>query len=127
MQENNPLEIKEPHLLAHHLELDELFALNELEYEAEYYFEPNPKMNATVSYFVNINGRLRSGFILNKGKKINFKGAIFKDETVRHMEIEGFSRKQIEDEGPIFASAPSVEAFFCMLCFPIINDLILLD
>ena len=126
---DNPLNIQEPKLLAYYHEVNRLFALNNLPFESEYHLEPDPKFNSSVSYFTEINGVVRGGFILHKkgkGKsRGRFGGVILKGEVVRHLEMEGFTQEQIGSDCPIFASAPTPEVFFCMVCLPILNDLVL--
>jgi len=126
----NPLNIQEPQLLRYHNEIEHLFSLNNLEFDCEYDYEPNPALNSSVNYYVEINGILRSGFITHvKGKtkksRGKFGGAVIKPEMISYLEREGFSEEHIETKGEIFASAPSPQYFFAMLCIPILKDLII--
>lgn len=114
------LQIKEPLLEKYHNLVIQCLMENDIPYEAEYSFEPNPSLNSIVSYTIEINDTARSGLIVvSKGK---FGGVICKTEKLNYLEKEGFSEDQIFDE-PIFATAPCVMSFICMLALPIIKDL----
>lgn len=114
------LQIKEPELEKYHNIVTQCFEHNDIPYEAEYSFEPNPKLNSVVNYTIEVKKIVRAGMIVvNKGE---FGGVICKGEKLRYLEKEGFTDEQIFEE-PIFATAPCVMSFVSLLAIPIINEL----
>jgi len=120
----NPLNIKEPKLYEYYCELDLLFKLNNLEYEADYQEELDANFNSSIGYIVKIPNKslIQSGFITYVKKTDEFGGAIFKVGKMRHLEMEGFTEEQISED-KILATAKDVEFFFMMLLAPIIDQL----
>jgi hypothetical protein len=116
----NPLKIQEPELLSAHNAVAECLVENNLSFEAEYQFEPDPNFNSTVSYALNFDSSVRAGFItINKGV---FGGVICKNEKVHYLQKEGFADEQIFEE-PIFAAAPCPLSFVSILALPKIKEL----
>jgi len=117
----NPLKIKEPLLLKFHNQIAECFAENNIPFEATYQREPSSNFNSVVHYLIQTN-QPRAGFICaNDGV---FGGVISKTEQVKYLLKEGFELDPIFDQEPIYARAPCVMAFVCMLAVDRIKDLV---
>ena len=120
---NNPLDIKEKRLLEYYHELDNLFQLNNLNYEVEYTFEENKKLNSVLNYSIEINGIPRMGMATYVKQKRKFGGVVFKNEAANYFVSEGFDDKFIEEDAPIWAMTDKLDYFFAMLCVPILSEL----
>jgi len=116
----NSLKIKEPLLLKYHNQICECLVENNIEFEAEYQFEPDSKSNSNISYSITAKTIPRYGFITVNDNK--FCGAICKTEVMRYLDQEGFNDEQINKE-PIFALSTSVMGFISMLAIPMIDQL----
>jgi hypothetical protein len=115
------LYIKEPRLQEYHQQIIDCFLDNNIPFDAEYDDQSGTEFNSVVHYTLEFNQIPRCGFIgVNNGK---FFGVISKVESIRHLQKEGFEDDRIFDKEAIFASAPCVMAFVCMLALPKIKDL----
>ena len=109
-------------LLSHHLEIVSLLDLNGLPYEYTYQPAESPKHNNSIAYYVDIEGEIYCGFIVNDASK-GFIGAIFKNEKYNYLIKEGFSDEFIENEGKYMCVGDTPTTFFLMLCYRILHNL----
>ena len=118
---SNPLKIQEPKLLEFHNQVAECFIENNIPFEAQYQREPSSNFNSVVHYLVQTN-QPRAGFICVNNSI--FGGVVSKNEQIKYLLKEGFELDPIFNEEPIYASAPCVLAFVCMLAIDRIKDLV---
>lgn len=111
------MEIVEPKLLEYKKEIDTLLMLNNIEFESEYFYEPNPEFNSSVQYTCVINNRQAGGLICHTRETDSFGGAVLRMREANHLEKEGFSENEIDRE-PIWLQAESPKIFIALLAYP---------
>jgi hypothetical protein len=116
----NPLKIREPRLIDAHEQIVEFFLMNDLPFEAKYC--PDHPRESTIYYGILVNGKAQYGFV-TANKRKGFCGTVFLEDKIRHLEMEGFSKEQIENE-PVYATAPDPARFVVLLARAKVNELV---
>jgi hypothetical protein len=110
-------QIKEKKLIDYKNEIDYILYINNIDFECDYNFEPNPELNSTLAYHCLIDKRARGGLVCHNKDSNSFGGAVLKTEKVEYLTKEGFSDEQTDKE-PVWVKATSPKLFVTMMAFP---------
>ncbi len=117
-------EIKESKLIEYKEEIDHLLNLNGIPFTTEYIHNDNRKENSTLIYSCEFPMGKRAGFICHVKEENIFGGAILKGDRVQYLEMEGFSKEEIDNE-PVWLAADSPKMFILMMAYPDVKQVIL--